>query len=90
MPVRSDGEASCRSSTVLPYSNSKPMTSRPAPRVKPRVMRLDGAVAMPMKTVASAQAVEATDKVALRRSSNRASRISNDTMGRKPDCADFT
>src|SRR4030095_11682662 len=85
MPVRSDGAASARSSTVSPYSNSNATMSRPAPSVKPRVVRLDGEVAVPMKTVASAHAFEAVERSAAPKSSNRASRISNDTIGAKAE-----
>ena len=54
MKVRSDGEASIRSSLACAYSNSKPTTSRPVPTAKPLMARLVGVGLTPRKAVMSA------------------------------------
>src|SRR5947209_7388629 len=56
IPVLSEGARDGRSSVVSEYSNSKPMTSSPAPIAKPFAVRLDGDVFAPRNNVASAYA----------------------------------
>ena len=84
MPVRSDGAASCRSSTVLAVFELEADDEQAGAEREATSGAIGWRGAVPMKTVASAQAVEATRQRRAPKSSNRASRISNDTIGRNP------
>src|SRR5262245_721697 len=80
MPVRTDGAPSVSSSRMLPYSNSKPTMSRPAPTANPLASRLDGVVAVPTNAVRSAQAGDASVSSATVRTRGLMSLIPNDTI----------